>query len=52
MGVGGGVGGGEEEEEEDRHEHEAVLDFAEAHGAFQTVKSFFCVNIGEVMRKL
>jgi hypothetical protein len=48
--MGGGVGDGEEEE--DIHEREAVPNFAEAHGAFQTVKSFFCVNIGEVMRKL
>jgi hypothetical protein len=38
----------EEEEDEDERESEAVPSFAEAHAAFQTVKSFFYAhNIGE-----
>jgi hypothetical protein len=40
--------GDEEEEDEDEREPEAVPSFAEAHTAFQTVKSFFYAhNIGE-----
>jgi hypothetical protein len=36
-----GGGGSEREEDEDKHELRPVLNFAEAHTAFQTVKSFF-----------